>query len=76
MTSWYGILLPARTPNAIVAKLHDTVVQALKAPDVVEQLRRQGLDAIGSTPEAFGAHIKRELAKWDKVVREAGIKAE
>jgi tripartite-type tricarboxylate transporter receptor subunit TctC len=76
MTSWYGVLLPAHTPQAVITKLHNAIVTALKAPDVIEQLRRQGLDTIGSTPETFGAHIKRELVKWEKVVREAGVKAE
>jgi tripartite-type tricarboxylate transporter receptor subunit TctC len=76
MTSWYGVLLPARTPQAIVTKLHGAIVKALQAPDVVEQLKRQGLDTRGTTPEAFAAYIKSELAKWAKVVKEAGIKAD
>ncbi len=76
MTSWYGILLPARTPQTIVTKLHGAIIKALQAPDVIEQLKRQGLDTRGTTPEAFAAYIKSELTKWAKVVKEAGIKAD
>ncbi|MCW5576470.1 MAG: tripartite tricarboxylate transporter substrate binding protein [Burkholderiales bacterium] len=76
MTSWYGILLPARTPQAIVGKLNAAVNEALKAKDATDALRRQGLDATGGTPAEFAAHIKSELAKWAKVVKDAGIKAD
>jgi len=76
MTSWYGILLPARTPQAIVGKLNAAINEALKAKDATDALRRQGLDASGGTPAEFAAHIKSELAKWAKVVRDAGIKAD
>ncbi len=76
MTSWYGILLPARTPQAIVGKLNAAINEALKAKDATDALRRQGLDATGGTPAEFAAHIKSELAKWAKVVKDAGIKAD
>ncbi|MBX3649889.1 MAG: tripartite tricarboxylate transporter substrate binding protein [Burkholderiales bacterium] len=76
MTSWYGILLPARTPQAIVGKLNAAINEALKAKDATDALRRQGLDASGGTPAEFAAHIKSELAKWAKVVKDAGIKAD
>ncbi len=76
MTSWYGILLPARSPATVAAKLNAGLNEALRAKDVVDALKRQGLDATGGTPEAFAAHIKTELAKWAKVVKDAGIKAD
>jgi tripartite-type tricarboxylate transporter receptor subunit TctC len=69
-------LLPARTPQPIVTKLHGAIVKALQAPEVIEQLKRQGLDTRGTTPDAFAAYIKSELTKWAKVVKEAGIKAD
>jgi tripartite-type tricarboxylate transporter receptor subunit TctC len=76
MMSWYGVLLPARTPHAIVTKLNAAIVAALRVPDVVEQMKRQGLDTIGSSPEEFAAYLKNETEKWAKVVKSANIKAD
>lgn len=76
VTSWYGVLVPARTPNAIVTRLNTEILKALRAPDTVEQMTRQGLDATGSSPDEFAAHLKREVPRWARVVKEAGIKAE
>lgn len=76
MTSWYGVLLPARSPHAVVIKLNAGINEALRAKDAIDALRRQGLDATGGTPEVFAAHIKTELAKWAKVVKDANIKAD
>ena len=76
ITSWYGVLAPARTPFAVVAKLNGAVLSALRAPEVREQMARQGLDPIGSSPAEFAAHLKREVARWARVVKEAGIKAD
>jgi tripartite-type tricarboxylate transporter receptor subunit TctC len=76
MMSWYGVLLPARTPHAIVTKLNAAIVAALRVPDVVEQMKRQGMDTIGSSPEEFAAYLKNETEKWAKVVKSANIKAD
>ena len=76
VTSWYGVLAPARTPSNVVTKLNTAVLSALRAPEVREQMARQGLDPIGSTPAEFAAHLKRETAKWARVIKEAGIKAD
>lgn len=76
VSAWYGVLVPARTPNAIVARLNAEILKLLRLPDAVEQMRRQGLDATGSTPEQYAAHIGREVSKWARVVKEAGIKAD
>jgi tripartite-type tricarboxylate transporter receptor subunit TctC len=76
MTSWYGVLLPAKSPPAVTVKLNAVINEALAAKDVIDNLKRQGLDATGGTPEVFAAHIKSELAKWAKVVKDAGIKAD
>ena len=75
-TAWYGVLAPAGTPRPIVARLHDDVVKILKVPDVVQKLDGLGFEIVGSTPEAFGAYIKSEIKKWEKVVRASGAKAE
>ena len=76
MTSWYGVLLPAKSPPAVTAKLNAGINESLQAKDVIDSLKRQGLDATGGTHEVFAAHIKSELAKWAKVVKDAGIKAD
>ena len=74
--NWYGVLVPARTPRAIIMRLNKDVSAALLTPDVKELLFKQGLDAAPESPEAFGAYIKSELTKWAKVVKAAGLKAE
>ena len=73
--NWYGFLVPAKTPQPIVRKLHDAIVRVLNMPDVKDSLFRQGLDASPSTPEEFTAYIKSETAKWAKVVKLSGAKA-
>ncbi len=74
--SWYGILAPAGTPQAIVAKLHAAIVHALAQPEVRERLVSEGAEVIGSTPEAFAAHITAELARMGKLIRDADIRME
>ena len=75
-TTWHGVMVPAATPDAVVAKLNHDIVAVLRTPDVAERLSSQGAEAIGSTPQAFAAYIKAETAKWAKVIRESGAKAE
>ena len=75
-TTWHGVMVPARTPDAVVAKLNHDIVAVLRTPDVAERLSSQGAEAIGSTPQAFAAYIKAETAKWAKVIRESGAKVE
>src|SRR4051812_40289628 len=57
-TAWYGVLVPARTPKAIVTRLHDETVRALKMPDVKERLEFVGFEIVGSTPAQFAAYIQ------------------
>ncbi len=73
-TSWSGILAPARTAKPIVEKLNAEAVKALRSNDVKEAFIRQGLDPRGSTPSEFEAHLKSEIAKWTKVILQAGIR--
>ncbi len=75
-TAWYGVLAPANTPKPIVTRLHDELVKILKLPDVVQKLDGLGFEIVASTPEAFGAYIKSEITKWEKVVRASGAKPE
>jgi tripartite-type tricarboxylate transporter receptor subunit TctC len=73
---WYGVLAPAKTPPATVKLLSDSIVKALKAPEVGERFAADGSEPVGRTPENFAAYIKSEIARWAKVVKEIGIKAE
>ncbi|HZN24267.1 MAG TPA: tripartite tricarboxylate transporter substrate binding protein [Burkholderiales bacterium] len=75
-SSWHGILVPARTPRAIVTRLHDEVVKVLNLPDVRERLTAQGLNVVASTPQAFAGHIKSETEKYARVIKQVGIKPE
>jgi tripartite-type tricarboxylate transporter receptor subunit TctC len=73
-TAWYGILAPAGTPKPVVARLHGDLVRVLKQPDVVQKLDGLGFEIVASTPEQFGAYIRTEIKKWEKVVRASGAK--
>ena len=75
-TAWHGWLAPAGTPAPIVNRLQSEVAAILKLPELRERLARDGIEAVGSTPEQFAAHIRHEIDKWGKVVRDAGIKLE
>lgn len=73
-TAWYGFVAPAGTPAAIVSRLHEEVVKALKQPDVAQRLANLGLDIIGSSPQEFGEFIRMELAKWAKYAKASGAR--
>lgn len=70
---WYGILAPAGTPQEIVAKLNSEILRVLNHPEFRNLLVSGGIDPIGSPPEELGRYIKSEIAKWAKVVKEAGV---
>ena len=74
VTVWFAVLAPAATPREIVNRLNTEIVKAIKTQDMRERLAQQGADPVGNTPEDFAAVIKRDLAKWAKVVKDAGIK--
>ena len=74
--TWYGVLAPARTPRTIVMVLHGEVVKILGVTETRDKLLLQGFEPVGGTPGEFGAHIKAEIAKWGKIIKAAGIKAE
>jgi len=74
--SWFGLLAPAGTPAAIIARLNAEAVKLLTRTDVNATLGAQGLEVASSTPEQFGAHIKSEIAKFTRIAKAAGIKAE
>ena len=76
IVNWRGLLAPAGTPRDIVARLNTEVVRILGAPDVRETLAREGYEPIGDTPEQFAALIRAEVARYAKLVKAAGIRAE
>lgn len=76
LTGWTGLLAPAGTPPAIIEKLHQETVKALRSPDAIEKLGKGGLEPVASSPKEFEAFIKAEMAKWGKVVTAANIKAD
>jgi tripartite-type tricarboxylate transporter receptor subunit TctC len=71
---WYGVITSSRVPKPIVSKLHAAIAEALKAPDVVTRLAGDGSTPVGSTPEQFNAHIRSEIAKWKRLVKDANLK--
>jgi tripartite-type tricarboxylate transporter receptor subunit TctC len=75
-SQWYGIMVPAGTPEPIVKKLSAEINRILKLPDVVERLTADGSVPQGSTPQEFATFIDSEAKRWGQVVRTANIKAE
>lgn len=76
VTSWYGILAPAGTPQAIITVLHREIAAMVKKPAVTERLIALGIEPEGNTPAEFAAQIVEEIAKWGKVLKLAGVKPE
>ena len=74
--SWFAFLAPAATPKSIVNRLNAETLRALNKPDVSDNLIRQGMDPAGSTPGEADEYLRAEIAKWTRVVKEAGIKAQ
>lgn len=74
--NWYGVVVPAKTPKAVIDRLNREFTAVLKMPEIRDVLFKQGLDAAPSTPEAFGSYIKSETAKWAKVIKVSGAKPE
>jgi tripartite-type tricarboxylate transporter receptor subunit TctC len=74
--SWTGLLAPAGTPQEIIARLSKEATAILRSQDMRERFAKEDYELIASTPEGFAAYIRTKLAKWAKVVKAAGIKAE
>lgn len=75
-STWVGLWAPAGTPAAVTAKLNAAVAKLLAEPDVREKIHTLGFETMGGSPREFAAYQRQELAKWAKVVRETGAKAE
>lgn len=75
-TAWFGVLAPAGTPAGIVTRLNTEIVQGLNSADVRKRIAADGGEVIGSTPEEFAAVMKRDIAKWAKVVALSGARVD
>lgn len=75
-TGWQGVMVPAATPTSIVQILHSAIAQALQAPELREGFAAAGVELRGDGPEAFGAFIRAENARWAEVIAKAGIRLE
>lgn len=76
ITQWYGLLAPAKTPPAIVRKLNGEIDSILKLPEITDKLAADGAAAVGGAPERFGTHVKTEVEKYRKLVKQIGLQAE
>jgi len=74
--SWYGLLLPAGVPRPVVDTLSKEIVAAMKVPAIREAMVRQGFEPVGNTPEEFAQFIREEIPRWERVVKNAGIRPE
>jgi tripartite-type tricarboxylate transporter receptor subunit TctC len=75
--TWFGLVVPARTPRAVITKLHADVAQILRQPEVRERMLAQGVEpGTGSNPEEFARFIKSEIEKWARIVKQSGARVE
>ena len=76
VTAWYAIFGPAGLPAPVLARLNGEIVKALQTADLRERFAKLGVTPVGSTPEELAAHVRAEIARWTRVVKAAGIKAD
>jgi tripartite-type tricarboxylate transporter receptor subunit TctC len=71
--TWIGVLAPAGTPRDIVLRMNREIVKVLQMPEIQERLATSGAEPVGSTPEEFDAYVRSEIAKWNRVIKQAGV---
>jgi len=76
VTSWHAFFAPAKTPAPVLTRLHTEAVKILKLPEVNERFVSQGLEPVGSTPQALAAYVQSETVKYAKLIKQVGIKPE
>lgn len=76
VSEWYGVVAPAGTGAAQIDRVNAEIRKVLALPEVKDRLVVLGAEIVASTPQDFGAFIKADIAKWGRLVKEAGIKAE
>jgi tripartite-type tricarboxylate transporter receptor subunit TctC len=74
ITSWFGVVAPAGTPQAAVTRLHGEFSKVMQIADVREKLAVLGSEAVGGKPADFAAHLRTEQEKWGKLIKQAGIR--
>ncbi|MEK6592990.1 MAG: tripartite tricarboxylate transporter substrate binding protein [Pseudomonadota bacterium] len=74
--SWYGIVVPAGTPKAAIDRLSREIIAIVRSPEITNRLNDEAVIPVGSTPAEFTAHIKNELARWAKAIKQAGLALE
>src|SRR5262245_34539857 len=72
--AWMGLIAPARTPEVVIARIHDEVVEAIKAPELRDKLATQLMEPVGNSPAEFRAVIEREVARWSPVIKAIDLK--
>ena len=72
--AWNGLTAPARTPKDIISKINADVLKVVRSPELVERLKAEGSDPVGNSPEQYAAFLREEIAKWNKVIKLAGVK--
>lgn len=73
--AWNGLTAPARTPRNVVNRINADLVKVIKSPELVEKLRSEGSDPVGSTVEQYQSFLRDEIIKWGKVIKFAGVKS-
>jgi tripartite-type tricarboxylate transporter receptor subunit TctC len=74
--AWFGLFVPAATPDAVVKSLNAAAVQAMKSPEGREAMAKQGFDVAATSPEEAAAIVRGDLEKWEPIVRDSGFTAE
>ena len=75
-TNWWGLVAPAGTPAAVIARLHKAITEAQDSPELQKQFATEGAEVVRMSSREFGAFMVSEMTKWERVVKEGGIKAE
>lgn len=75
-TNWFGTVVPAKTPPAVISRLNQEIVRALRQPELRERLLTQGMEPVGNAPDVFAKYMQSEIAKWAGVVKASGAKPE
>jgi tripartite-type tricarboxylate transporter receptor subunit TctC len=74
--AWNGLTAPAKTPRDVILKINADVLKVISSPELRERLKAEGSDPVGNSPEQFATYLRDEIAKWAKVIKFAGVKAE
>ena len=76
MSAWFGLVAPAKTPQAVLDKIYQGLMKTMQAPAVRDKLQQQGMVVVAGTPDQFRAFIRSEIDRWAPVVRASGAKVD